>query len=724
LWYDLLFDTNPNIAWEKNEKRGNNMKKMVFIMASIVLFATIALAADPELKLSNAPDPVITGQNLTMTCQATGKWYQDQITKAEISILNEAGVKVVNREPMTINGKTATYTYSLGTDAKTGKWKFKCRFSDGKQTKTQKRTFNVITSSTPNNRSPVANPGGPYTGTAGQAVSFNGSGSSDPDGDTLIYSWNFGDNSTGTGATPIHTYADAGTFTVTLKVNDRKGCTNAKQTTATITAATGGHTSILSYNGPATCVACHPNEAQAMLSSVHVKWAGPTPELTNTNGEELGKAKGGINTFCTYAMSSKAACFGCHIRADGNAPDAPQVNDVDCLMCHNDVYQRKFIPDPNNSRTVTNILGQIKTYFFGKTDTEGNYLTEPDFTKMPVGTTMVSLAQTVHLPTRKSCLRCHAGAGGGDWTKRGDIGVNSANPTIDQDFHMSTAGADLSCADCHATGNHVIGGRGIDLRATDAPDPKCTDCHSAAPHADATVNRHATGQVSCQTCHIQTFGKGGATEMSRDWMKPYWNPGLCQGQGGFPGEEFMLSNVKPDYRWFDGTSYVYNIGETISPNADGTYTMAKANGAIFDGESKIVPIKDHWSIMGLSSDGKIVPPVIMEMFMTGYFDQALAAGMDEQGMPGNYQIVHTNAEMLITHGVDPKAKAPNCAACHASTGKSDLMIPFAELGYHKFNANVESCTACHKTKTATFTSMHDKHVRNKKLSCTQCHDAN
>jgi hypothetical protein len=112
-------------------------------------------------------------------------------------------------------------------------------------------------------------------------------------------------------------------------------------------------------------------------------------------------------------------------------------------------------------------------------------------------------------------------------------------------------------------------------------------------------------------------------------MKPYWNPGLSSGQGGFPGEEFKQSNVTPDYRWFDGTSYVYNVGETIARNADGTYTIAKANGAIFDGKSKIVPIKDHWSIMGLSTDGKIVPPVIMDMFMTGYFDQALQAGMDE-----------------------------------------------------------------------------------------------
>lgn len=483
----------------------------------------------------------------------------------------------------------------------------------------------------------------------------------------------------------------------------------------------GAHLSIDSYNGPSTCIRCHEKEAKQMLNSVHMQWSGPTPELSNTSGESLGKAKAGINTFCTYAVSSKSACYSCHVRADGNASHEPDVNDVDCLICHSDSYQRKFVSDPNNTETITNIDGVEKTYMFGLVDKDGNYVTEPDIDKMPQGITMTEIARNVHLPTRASCLRCHAKAGGGDWTKRGDMGLSSIDPDFNEDVHMSKQGADFSCAVCHAAGNHKIGGRGIDLRQTEASDPKCTNCHSSSVHKNSILNRHAEGQVSCQVCHIREFGKGGATELSRDWREPVWNPAFCSGQGGFVGHEVKVANVKPDYRWFDGTSYVYNVGEEITSNDDGTYTMAKANGKAFDTNSKIVPIKNHWTIMPLHESGRIIPPVIMKMFMTGDFDLAVQEGMADQGMTGDYTLVNTNAEMLISHGVDPKSKAATCNDCHTGNGTSDLMLPFAELGYHTFPASVSNCTLCHEKKSLEWEPLHNEHVRSEELDCNQCH---
>lgn len=489
--------------------------------------------------------------------------------------------------------------------------------------------------------------------------------------------------------------------------------------------AIAAHNSIQSYDGPSTCIGCHQQEAAQMLDSLHMQWAGPTPKLVNTNGESLGKAKKGINTFCTYAMSSKGACFSCHVRADGNAPHAPEVGDVDCLMCHSDTYQRKFVADPDNTETVTNVLGQTKTYVFGKVDAFGNYTTEPDFSKMPAGTTMVDIARNVHLPTNQSCLRCHATAGGGDWTKRGDMGKNSASATVDQDYHLAKDGANLSCVNCHASTDHKVGGRGIDLRQTELAAPTCQSCHGNSPHSNTTLNDHAKGQVSCQVCHITQFAKGGATEMSRDWRTPVWNSAFCSGQGGFVGEEIKASNVKPDYVWFDGTSYVYNVGETISPDERGIYVMAKAHGSAFDGNSSIVPIKRHGTIMPLHESGKMIPPAIMWMFMTGDFDVAVQKGMEEQGMYGSYSLVEAEAEMLITHGVDPKSKAPSCASCHDGSGSTPdgtRMLPFDQLGYHQVPAAVKNCTLCHEKESLSWQAMHTKH-RSENVSCSSCHTA-
>ena len=46
----------------------------------------------------------------------------------------------------------------------------------------------------------------------GTAVAFSATGT-DPDGDTLTYSWDFGDSGTSTSQNPSHPYTSAGTFT-------------------------------------------------------------------------------------------------------------------------------------------------------------------------------------------------------------------------------------------------------------------------------------------------------------------------------------------------------------------------------------------------------------------------------------------------------------------------------------------------------------------------------
>jgi PKD repeat protein len=83
-------------------------------------------------------------------------------------------------------------------------------------------------------------------GCASMTCEFDANRSFDPDHDPLTYSWNFGDGQTGTGDNPSHTYATAGTRTVTMTVNDG---THTAQKTGSVTATAQppgpGHTAIV-----------------------------------------------------------------------------------------------------------------------------------------------------------------------------------------------------------------------------------------------------------------------------------------------------------------------------------------------------------------------------------------------------------------------------------------------------------------------------------------------
>jgi PKD repeat protein len=124
-------------------------------------------------------------------------------------------------------------------------------------------TVSVTIAIPPANRAPVADVGGPYNNIySGAAYTFNGAGSSDPDGDTLTYAWDFGDGSTGTGQSPAHSYSTAGDYTLSLTVSDAEFSSEPSVTTITVAdpaELTGGE-ALYSNN----CASCHGDP-----------WAGP-----------------------------------------------------------------------------------------------------------------------------------------------------------------------------------------------------------------------------------------------------------------------------------------------------------------------------------------------------------------------------------------------------------------------------------------------------------------
>lgn len=109
------------------------------------------------------------------------------------------------------------------------------------------------------NRPPVANAGPDQPAQnqppvlVNQVVTFDGSGSHDPDGDPLTFTWAFGD---GTGsnpcttppappstcAKPTHAYTQTGVYTATLTVSDGQGGSDSDTVNITVTSSGGGGT--------------------------------------------------------------------------------------------------------------------------------------------------------------------------------------------------------------------------------------------------------------------------------------------------------------------------------------------------------------------------------------------------------------------------------------------------------------------------------------------------
>ena len=132
---------------------------------------------------------------------------------------------------------TASHTYTT-----TGDFPARVQVTDarGKQSTLSPQ---VLVSVTGTNRPPVAALSGPSTAVVDQSVTFDASGSTDPDGNALTYAFDFGDGTTvaaGPASSANHAFSTTGPHTVTVVVRDTAGASDSKSVTVNVTSSGGG----------------------------------------------------------------------------------------------------------------------------------------------------------------------------------------------------------------------------------------------------------------------------------------------------------------------------------------------------------------------------------------------------------------------------------------------------------------------------------------------------
>jgi hypothetical protein len=421
------------------------------------------------------------------------------------------------------------------------------------------------------------------------------------------------------------------------------------------------------YEGTATCLECHQEEATSFFHSQHYQWEGDAPDIINADGQKLGKMNT-MNDFCTNPKASwignavnsdgkviAQGCSKCHAGL-GKQPSRElsreQLENIDCLICHASGYRRDAYQDE-----------------------QGNWEWKPILWKNQRG--MDSVAKRISLPQRGMCLRCHSGAGGGPNFKRGDIEYELADCAPEFDVHMASSGNDMHCVDCHAGQDHRVRGRGTDLSGTDSPDDPlfCTSCHDEKPHGKKLIDRHMD-KVYCTVCHIPTFARADQTDMVRDWSTPKHH----EEANKYSATITFGKDVVPVYTWFNGKTKLTKMGDVVEPGPDGVITIMEPQGSLTDPDSKLYAFKLHKARVPYLRDKKWLSPLAVdEFFIDGDIEKAVV-----EGAAAAYDIHHPDYEwvpvqryMGIFHEVQPAKNALKCNDCHGSEGRLD----WKALGY-------------------------------------------
>ena len=178
---------------------------------------TIEITVNPK---NNAPEVTLAADKTSGIVPLTINFTADasDVDNDNLTFSWDFGDSETLSTQATEEQKKRSYTYN-----KVGTYIAKVTVSDDKGNSASD-SIEITTQSVPQNKPPtVSLSATPKSGEAALGVKFIAS-ASDPDGDTLSYSWDFGDgDTTGNSSNEAHVYQKAGTFTAKVTVFDGKG---------------------------------------------------------------------------------------------------------------------------------------------------------------------------------------------------------------------------------------------------------------------------------------------------------------------------------------------------------------------------------------------------------------------------------------------------------------------------------------------------------------------
>jgi len=417
-----------------------------------------------------------------------------------------------------------------------------------------------------------------------------------------------------------------------------------------------------------TCLRCHDHVAHDVMSTSHWRWSGASPDAVGReHARSMGKLAT-INSYCIAVTSNMESCSQCHI-GYGTFADASAFEDpsrIDCLACH---------------------------------DTSGTYARAESGGGVAAGVDLVAAAQSAGRSTRKACGACHFFSDGEANQKHGDLGPELTQPEASLDVHMGRA--DLRCEDCHTTERHEISGKASTL-PTSANRLRCEQCHGEKPHAySGVMARHLddhVSSVSCQACHIPAFARGTPTKMTWDWSKAGQDLPAAKDALDLPtfdqnpGASTWAKDVLPTYRWWNGRTRHYEMGQPIA--TEGPTVLAGPSGDRADSRARIHPFKRFEAVQPIDAKARVLAiPNLWDGFWLDFdWDKALRVGMAAAGMAysGEHAFAPTETWHAIQHTVAPREGSLRCRDCH-----EEEAVACARCHGHDENGPEETCGTCH-----------------------------